>query len=92
MQKSVHSPQQKALQGLLKRMRKEAGFTQARLASMLNVPQSRISDIERGESLPDILVLRQLVAAMGVSLPDFVARLESTLSIAERRDSAGIEG
>jgi transcriptional regulator with XRE-family HTH domain len=77
--KSVHTIEQRKLQALIRQIRVETGMTQRQLAAMLEVPQSRISDYERGESLPDILVLRQYLAAMGVSLGDFVIRLEAAL-------------
>jgi transcriptional regulator with XRE-family HTH domain len=79
VQKSVHTPPQKRLEALLREIRQEAGLTQRQLAQRLRVPQSRVSDYERGESLPDILVLRQYLAAMDVSLAEFVQRLEQSL-------------
>ena len=80
LKKSVHTPEQTKLQALLKQIRNEAGLNQRQLAALLEVPQSRVSDYERGESLPDILVLRQYLAVMNVSLEDFVKRLETALA------------
>ncbi len=80
LKKSVHTPQQRQLQALLRQIREQANLTQRGLAERLGVPQSRVSDYERGESLPDILVLRQYLAAMDVSLADFVARLEKLIA------------
>ena len=80
MQKSVHSPSQKELEALLRTLRQDAGLTQRGLAERLGVPQSRISDYEVGESLMDILVLRQYVQALGIDLPEFVRRLEERLA------------
>jgi transcriptional regulator with XRE-family HTH domain len=79
LKKSVHTIDQKRLQALLREIRTEAGLTQRQLADLLAVPQSRVSDYERGESLPDILVLRQYLLVMDVSLEDFVRRLEEAL-------------
>ena len=79
MQKSVHSPSQKELEALLRSLRQEAGLTQRALAERLGVPQSRISDYEVGESLMDILVLRQYVQALGLDLATFVRLLEERL-------------
>lgn len=79
LRKSVHSREQKRLQALLREIRQGAGLTQRQLAELLRVPQSRVSDYERGESLPDILVLRQYLAAMDVPLADFVTRLEQAI-------------
>lgn len=80
MQKSVHSPFQKELEALLRALRHEAGLTQRGLAERLGVPQSRISDYEVGESLMDILVLRQYVRELGTDLPEFVRLLEERLA------------
>jgi transcriptional regulator with XRE-family HTH domain len=79
VQKSVHSPAQKELQALLKELREGAGYNQRDLAALLGVPQSRVSDYERGESLMDVLVLRQYVTAFGIDLPEFIQRLETRL-------------
>jgi transcriptional regulator with XRE-family HTH domain len=79
LRKSVHTSDQKKLQDLLRQIRLGAGLTQRQLAGLLKVPQSRISDYERGESLPDILVLRQYLAAMHVSLIEFVQWLEELI-------------
>ncbi len=80
LKKSVHTPQQRQLQALLREIREQAGLSQRELSARLGVPQSRVSDYERGESLPDILVLRQYLDAQDVSLPSFVARLERLLA------------
>lgn len=79
MYKSVHTEAQRERQALLRELREEAGYTQRDLAARLGVPQSRVSDYERGESLMDILVLRQYAAALGVDLPEFVRGLEERL-------------
>ena len=42
------------------RLRTEAGLTQAELASMINYSDKSISKWERGESLPDAFVLKQI--------------------------------
>ena len=76
----MHTPDQKRLQALLRRLREDAGFTQRELAAVLEVHQSRVSDIERGASLLDILVLRQYLQVLGVSLTEFVQMLETAIS------------
>lgn len=80
LRKSVHTPEQKVLQQLLKSIRYDAGLNQRQLAERLGVPQSRVSDYERGESLPDILVLRQYLKMQGVTLSAFVEMLEGALT------------
>jgi DNA-binding XRE family transcriptional regulator len=57
----------------LAEMRKAAGVTQAGLAELLNVSQSRISKIENGE-ISGIEVIRAYVTALGGTV-DLVATL-----------------
>ncbi len=80
MKKSVHTPSQKELEALLRSLRQASGLTQRALAERLNVPQSRISDYENGESLMDILVLRQYVRGLGVDIIEFMQLLEERLA------------
>lgn len=66
----------KILLKLLKKIRVEAGLRQVDLAQKLRVPQSMISKYEVGERRIDLLELRDICAALGTSLPDFVQQLE----------------
>src|SRR5215467_4941308 len=70
---------QKALLALLRQIRVEAGMPQTELAKALRMPQSVVSKYESGERRLDLLELRQVCEAVGISLKDFVARLESVL-------------
>lgn len=70
---------QKVLQDLLRQVRLEAGFRQVDLAGYLGQPQSFVSKYESGERRLDILELRQICNVMGISLEDFVHRLEDSL-------------
>ena len=65
---------------LLKSKRVNAGLRQIDLAQNLNVPQSMISKYEVGERRIDLLELRDICAALGVSLIEFVEELETLLS------------
>ena len=76
--------ERKLLQGLLRTMRIEAGLRQTDMASRLRQPQSFISKYESGERRLDILQLRAVSAALGMSLTDFVKRLERVLARSER--------
>jgi transcriptional regulator with XRE-family HTH domain len=67
------------LQLLLRQMRTEAGLTQTEIAQRLGQPQSFVSKYESGERRLDVLELRQVCAVVGVSLADFVRRLERAL-------------
>ena len=70
----------KLLQGLLRAMRIEAGLLQTDVAHKLKQHQSFVSKYESGERRLDILQLRSICDVLGVSLVDFVKRLERTLS------------
>lgn len=70
----------KILLKLLKKTRVEAGLRQIDLAKKLRVPQSMISKYEVGERRIDLLELRDICAALGVSLAEFVEQLETLLS------------
>ena len=70
----------KLLWSLLRQMRLEAGLRQVDVAVKLGVPQSYVSNCESGERRLDILELRDLCAVLGVSLPNFVKRLERILN------------
>jgi transcriptional regulator with XRE-family HTH domain len=61
---------------LLRQVRVEAGLRQVDLAKKLHQPQSFVSKYESGERRLDLLELRQVCAAVGTSLEDFVKRFE----------------
>ena len=54
--------------------RKKTGLTQAQLAEKLNYSDKSISKWERGESIPDVLILYQLADLYGLSINDFVSK------------------
>ncbi len=64
---------------LLKAIRSEAGLKQAELAERLGVPQSFVSKYETGERRLDLLEVRKICHATGISLKEFVARLEKRI-------------
>jgi len=61
---------------LLRQVRTEAGLRQVDLAKKLRQPQSFVSKYESGERRLDLLELRQVCEALGISLSDFVRRFE----------------
>jgi ribosome-binding protein aMBF1 (putative translation factor) len=71
---------QEALLSLLRRIRIEAGMRQEDLADKLGMPQSVVSKFESGERRLDLLELRDVCVALGISLEDFVRRFEELLS------------
>jgi transcriptional regulator with XRE-family HTH domain len=75
-----HSPtEQSRLQQLLRQVRVDAGLRQTDLAAKLGQPQSFVSKYESGERRLDILELRLVCQAVGVTLEEFAARLERSL-------------
>lgn len=56
----------------LANLRKQAKMTQQELAEKLNYTDKAVSKWERGEALPDILVLKQLADMYGVKVDDFL--------------------
>lgn len=71
--------EQEQLLCLLRQARSEAGFTQTELATALRLPQSFVSKYESGERRLDILELKHVCDALGLSLAEFVRRLETAL-------------
>lgn len=51
--------------------RRDKGLTQAQLAEKLNYSDKSISKWERGEGLPDILILRELADFYSITVDDF---------------------
>ena len=72
--------EEERLQVLLREVRLDAGLTQADLAGRLGQAQSFVSKYESGERRLDLLEVRQVCRALGMSLRDFVRRLEESLS------------
>jgi len=79
MEKSIFTVEQRKLRELLRQVRLGAGLRQSDLAKKLRQPQSFVSKYESGERRLDMLEVRQICAAIGISLQDFVARLEESL-------------
>ena len=64
---------------LLREIRTRAGVRQVDIAKRIGVHQSMISKYELGQRRLDVLELRDICAALGVSLTNFVRELESQL-------------
>jgi transcriptional regulator with XRE-family HTH domain len=80
MEKSIVSPEYKVFLQELRAMRRELGVSQVELANRLGATQSFVSKCERGERRLDIVEFRAFCRAMGVSLADFIERLEKKLA------------
>ena len=68
---------------LLRKLREEGAIRQVDMAKQLGVPQSFVSKYESGERRLNILELRQICQLMGISLQDFINKLEESLNEAE---------
>ncbi len=77
MDKSIYSRRQYIVQRLLRDIRIDAGLRQVDLAEKLGQPQSFVSKCESGERRLDLLELEQVCVCCGVTLIDFVVRLDS---------------
>ncbi len=64
---------------LLRQARLEAGLRQEDLAKKLGEPQSFVSRYECGERRLDVLELRQVCRMLGISLSEFIRRLDGDL-------------
>jgi transcriptional regulator with XRE-family HTH domain len=79
VKKSIYSTDQDKLLALLRRKREQAQLTQVELAERLGRSQSFVSKYESGGLCLDLLSLRQVCQALGVSLSAFVKEFESQL-------------
>ena len=81
MEKTIFSPEYRAVTALLSEFREKAGITQVDLANKLGVTQSYVSKVERGERLLDVIQLREFCKALDTDLIMFVKKLEKRLSV-----------
>jgi transcriptional regulator with XRE-family HTH domain len=79
MEKSIYTHEYQVMLRLLREAREEAGVTQVELARRLAQTQSYVSKVELGDRRLDLVQLRTILAALGMSLGDFVARFERAL-------------
>lgn len=57
--------------------RKKAGYTQAELAATLNYSDKSVSKWERGDGVPDVIVLAILADCYGISVNDLLTHREN---------------
>jgi transcriptional regulator with XRE-family HTH domain len=79
MEKTIYTREYGVVLRLLKEARLNAGITQVELARRLGLTQSFLSKIERGERRLDIVEIRTMCLGMGMTLREFVERLEQEL-------------
>lgn len=87
-----HSAEEARFLELLRRVRREAGLTQVDLARRIGEEQTFVSKFERGERRLDILELRHICRALGVTLDAFTLRLERELTSPGGDDAAPAAG
>lgn len=83
MDKSIYTREYSTLLRLLRRAREDAGITQVALAELLHQTQSFVSKIEKGDRRLDVIQLRTILKAFGVSFTDFICQLEEAISADE---------
>lgn len=79
MKKRIYLAQRGRLVSLLREMRIEAGLTQVDLAARIEKDQTYVSRYESGQRRLDVLEVREICQVVGVTLEEFVKRLEKTL-------------
>jgi transcriptional regulator with XRE-family HTH domain len=79
MRKSIFSFGQERLQKVLRQARLDAELSQVELAKKLKRPQSFVSKYENGERRLDLVELREICQALGISLTKLTNRFEKSL-------------
>jgi transcriptional regulator with XRE-family HTH domain len=79
MKKNIHVVNHKLMTDLLREVRLEGGLTQAELAARIGKDQTYVSRYEGGQRRLDVLEVRDICQAIGITLEKFIKRLEKTL-------------
>jgi len=79
LEKTIYAPEYAVVLRLFREAREQSGLTQVELAERLGQTQSFVSKIERGDRRLDLIQLRTILEHFGMSLPEFVASLETAL-------------
>ena len=85
--KSIHNKAYQQLLSLLRTKRLDKGITQEELASRLGVGQGIVSKIETHERRLDLIELREICLALGISFPEFVMEFDNNLTQEENREN-----
>lgn len=80
MKKTIYTKEYEILLQVLRSTRHQAGLTQVSLAEALGATQAFVSKIERGDRRIDMVELRTICRAIGVSLATFVESFEAELA------------
>lgn len=79
MKKKGYIAQRNRLVSLLREIRIESGLTQMELAGRIERDQTFVSKYESGQRRLDVLEAREICQAIGITLEEFVKRLEKAL-------------
>lgn len=79
MKKKIYMAQRNRMTELLREVRLETGLTQVELAARIEKDQAYVSRYESGQRRLDVLEVREICQAIGITLEEFVKRLEKTL-------------
>lgn len=79
MKKKTYIAQRDRMVALLRELRAEAGLTQVELAARIEKDQAYVSRYESGDRRLDVLEAREICRAIGITLEEFVKRLEKSL-------------
>lgn len=85
--KSIHNKAYQQLLSLLRTKRLDRGITQEELASRLGVGQGIVSKIETHERRLDLIELREICLALGISFPEFVMEFDNNLTQEENKEN-----
>lgn len=77
--KSIFEPSYQIFIGCLKEIRIKAGLTQAELGELIGTDQTYVSKYETRERRLDLIELRTICQALGVTLTEFVEMFEQRL-------------
>ncbi len=77
MDRATHAAEHERLCGLLRTIRLERQLRQVDVARVLGEHQSFVSKYESGERRLDLVELRQVCSALGITLRQVVARFEA---------------
>ncbi len=69
----------KAVGEVIRELRKEYKVSQEKLAEGIESHQVYISEIEKGDKLPSLIILRNIAKFFSLSLTELVSRIEQKL-------------
>ena len=79
MKKKIYIAQRGRFVSLLREIRVEAGLTQMDLAARIEKDQAYVSRYESGQRRLDVLEVREICQAIGITLEEFARRMEEAL-------------